>query len=385
MKRAPWTTLLKHTGTGILGGATFSQWWKLLGDNKFHVEPRYWPRALNLTLASTVNSLVKRHEDRVFGPELENPEIPAPLFILGAWRSGTTHLFNLMAQDDRFGYPTTYDVVNPHTCLTMAGPGARLLHTLAPGTRPMDRMKQGAYEPSEEDMAMVPAGMSSMLGLVFPSRRDHYWRYVTLDEVDPDELASWRQTYLRFVGKMTLARGRPLILKSPANTGRIRLLLDMFPEARFVTIHRHPHEIYQSTRHTWVTTTPWWRLHGGSFDSWMIIRRYAELFDAYFDQRALIPEGRLHEVAFTDLEENPLNTLNGIYESLGLPAFPWARPAIEAYLADISGYRRNVLEDPPRVIAERLARQWPKAFDNWGYERVGASSTLRPRSQAIVE
>jgi len=376
MNRAAWTTLLKHTGTGILGGATFGEWMKLLVDNRFHVEPRYWPRAMNLTLSSALNSLAKRREDHRFEANLEDVEVPPPLFILGAWRSGTTHLFNLLARDQRFAYPTTYDVVNPHTCLSMAGPGARLLHALAPRTRPMDRMKQGAYEPSEEDMAMVPRGMSSMLGLVFPARRDHYWRYVTLSEVEPEERDAWRRHYLTFVRKMILAHGRRLILKSPANTGRIRLLLDMFPDARFVTIHRHPHEIYQSTRHTWVTTSPWWRLHRGSFDSWMIIRRYAELFDAYFDQRELIPRDQLVELAFTDLENEPVETLGRLYADLDLPGFDRVRREVAGYLDSIAGYQRNNLEPLPGFLAERLARQWTRAFKEWGYESEPGSSVI---------
>ena len=41
-----------------------------------------------------------------------------PLFVLGHWRSGTTHLHNLLAQDiDQFAYANTYQVINPHTFL----------------------------------------------------------------------------------------------------------------------------------------------------------------------------------------------------------------------------------------------------------------------------
>ena len=374
-----WNTWLKHTGTGILGGATLAEWWKLLRDNEFQIEPRYWPRAVNLTLSAAVNSLTGRREERRFGAAIRRTPIPPPLFVLGAWRSGTTHLFNLLARDHRFAHPTTYDVVNPHTCLGLAGPGARLLHALAPRTRPMDRMKQGAWEPSEEDMAMVPRGMSSMLGLVFPSRRDHYWRYVTLGDLAEDEIEAWREAYVGFVRRMSLKYGRPLILKSPANTGRVALLLDMFPAARFVTIHRHPHEIYPSTRHTWETTTPWWRLHGGEFDGDMIVRNYGELFDAYFEQRDLIPAGRLHEVAFSDLEDDPLGTLEDIYESLGLPDFDRARPPIVSYLDSIRGYRRNRLEDVSPVIASQLEKNWRRAFDAWGYlARQAEPVTARP-------
>ena len=37
-----------------------------------------------------------------------------PLFILGHWRSGTTFLHNIFAQDKHFGYTTTYQTVFPH-------------------------------------------------------------------------------------------------------------------------------------------------------------------------------------------------------------------------------------------------------------------------------
>jgi hypothetical protein len=35
---------------------------------------------------------------------------------------------------------------------------------------------------------------------------------------------------------------KPLLIKSPVHTGRVKLLLQMFPRARFLYIHRHPME-----------------------------------------------------------------------------------------------------------------------------------------------
>lgn len=37
---------------------------------------------------------------------------------------------------------------------------------------------------------------------------------------------------------------KPLLIKSPVHTARIGLLLDMFPRARFVYIHRHPLQVW---------------------------------------------------------------------------------------------------------------------------------------------
>ncbi len=39
------------------------------------------------------------------------------------------------------------------------------------------------------------------------------------------------------------------MLKSPPHAARIRLLL-LFPEARFVNIHREPYAVFLSCRHT---------------------------------------------------------------------------------------------------------------------------------------
>ena len=44
-----------------------------------------------------------------------------PLFILGHWRSGTTFVHNIFAQDKHFGYTTTYQTVFPHYMMALQG------------------------------------------------------------------------------------------------------------------------------------------------------------------------------------------------------------------------------------------------------------------------
>ena len=88
--------------------------------------------------------------------------------------------------------------------------------------------------------------------------------------------------------KLTFKYGRPLVLKSPPHTARIRLLLEMFPEARFVHIHRHPYQVFRSCRH-YHDTAVWYsylQKPDTSLNDDRIIRRYeafakdeAELID----------------------------------------------------------------------------------------------------------
>src|SRR6267154_4300919 len=116
-------TKLKHRwslGHNYLAGISAGDWWRLLRENRFAVDPPYWHRALFITLTSVINSYCRRKEEKRFGAVVEKVEITRPpLFLLGHWRSGTTHLHNLLALDtDQFAFANTYQVVNPHTFLT---------------------------------------------------------------------------------------------------------------------------------------------------------------------------------------------------------------------------------------------------------------------------
>ena len=43
------------------------------------------------------------------------------------------------------------------------------------------------------------------------------------------------------------------------------------------------------------------------------------LYDAYFEERDLIPDNQFHEIRFEDLERDPVAQTRGLYESLGIP------------------------------------------------------------------
>jgi omega-hydroxy-beta-dihydromenaquinone-9 sulfotransferase len=85
------------------------------------------------------------------------------------------------------------------------------------------------------------------------------------------------------------------VLKSPGHTCRIKVLLELFPEAKFVHIHRNPYDVFQSTQHMIRTVTPWWALQRPE-DSDLeerIIRQYQEVYEVFFEERGLVPEEQL--------------------------------------------------------------------------------------------
>ncbi len=93
---------LVRFGAGAFTGITLGRWLRVLRDNRFAVDRPYWGRAALITLASIPNTMLAAWENWFYGRMIRDTSVTAPLFILGIWRSGTTHLHNLLTQDDRF-------------------------------------------------------------------------------------------------------------------------------------------------------------------------------------------------------------------------------------------------------------------------------------------
>lgn len=361
---------IKHVGPGGLSGMLFGDWLKVLHANRYSVDARYWPRAALTTYNCLVNSLVRRWEDFRYGTEVERTPVPPPLFVLGIWRSGTTHLHNLLAQDDRFAFPNTYQVLFPHTFLSTERTNTRVMQWFVPATRPMDNVKQSLAEAQEDEFALAVCGLSFALSMtIFPRGEDNHRQFLTLQNATPRELALWKSVWMRFLRKMTFKYHRPLILKSPAHTSRIKVLLELFPDAKFVHIHRDPYAVFPSTIHTWRKVMPWWCLQKCEFDEERVFRDYVEVFDAFFAQRDLIPPQNFCEVAYSDLERDPVGQIERIYQSLKLPDFGYLEPALRDYVQSISGYSRNTFSDLPEETRQRVAREWSRCFDEWGYPK----------------
>ncbi len=104
-----------------LEGMTFGDWWRLLWKQHFAVSPLSWPRIAFQMTVSLANSINRVLERRAYGSRLEEVEIPPPLFVLGHYRSGTTHLHYLLTLDPRFAFPNVFQTFNPHIFLRTEG------------------------------------------------------------------------------------------------------------------------------------------------------------------------------------------------------------------------------------------------------------------------
>ncbi len=353
-----------------LRGVSFSAWLRLLRDNQFRIDQPYWGRALAVTLMSLSNSQERRREDRLYAEKVRATRVQPPLFILGHWRNGTTLLHELLIMDEQFAYPNVFEVANPHSCLSRAEEAAQALKDAPAQARPMDNMQVTFQSPGEDEAAMAVTSLRSpLIGWAFPRREAHYDRYYTFRGVPQAEIDEWKAACQRFYQKLTWKYRRPLVLKSPPHTGRIRTLLELYPDARFVHIMREPYTVFRSTQNLYAKAVPYSYLQQPDLarvdDG--ILRRYAAMYDAYLEDLALVPAGRFCEVRFEDLERDLVGQVEHVYTRLNLPGFGQVRPKLEAYAAAKTGYQKNQHATLPEALRTRVAAAWDRYFQTWGY------------------
>jgi hypothetical protein len=205
--------------------------------------------------------------------------------------------------------------------------------------------------------------------MAFPRREQYYDRFLTFADATAEELAAWKSNFLWFLKKLTFKHRRPLLLKSPPHTGRIRLLLELFPDARFVHIHRHPYTLFQSLKSHHATAYGDTYLQRPETDGLEenLLARYNRVYDAFFAEKEAIPAGRFCEVAYEDLERDPIGQLRGVYEALSLPGFDRAEPRMRDYVASIGEYRKNRHRELDPTLRQQIARAWERSFDTWHY------------------
>lgn len=336
-------------------------------DSRF----RFWLRAFNLFWVCAVRTPLHDLEQWRMRKRVEAQAfIAPPVFILGHWRSGTTHVHQLLSQDPQFGVVTLLQAAFPLDFMTTVA--APAFDALLPAQRPMDAVPVTLESPWEEEMAMASfSPLSFYHAFFFPRQgRRIYRESVHFDGIAARRVEEWWRDYRYFLQKVQYGQPeRRLLLKNPANSARVTALRTHFPGAKFIHIHRHPEEVYASTLLLHRKLQEIWALQEDDPFSLRdtVLKNYADLMTACIEQTSGLPARELIEVRMTDLESNPLATLESIYRQLELPGFDAASARFTAYLEQIGIYRKNRLS---LSDAERSALRpaLSHVFERFGYD-----------------
>jgi hypothetical protein len=302
------------------------------------------------------------------------PPARPPVFILGHWRSGTTHVYNALCASGQFAYASPLSVGLPWDFLGLGRVMRPLLERNLPEDRLIDGIPVRPDSPQEDELALAcMQPVSFYHGLYFPRRfRQHFDAGVFFDGCGPADIERWAAAMKGFHDKIQLEQpGRQLLVKNPAHTARVQHLQALWPDARFIHVYRNPYVVYQSMRRFFdvllaeLALQPYDELRDGALDR-LILETYQRMMTTLLADAALLPPGRFVELRFEDFEEDPLGQLERVYGSLGLDDFASARPAFARYLEGVKGYRKNH-HRPSADTLETITRAWRPFIERWGY------------------
>ncbi len=346
----------------VLALAPLDVWVRMLARAD-GVRPKYWPRLAFVLFTSFVGTAISMHERvlwRVWGwipmnrARLEQfrPEV---IVILGYYRSGTTHLQNLLACDERVLTPRWYQCLAGQGYLLAWSVIRVMLVPFLGRTRPQDAVGFGPEWPGEDDFALATwGGCSSIAGRhVFPQNREHWQGWHALAGLSEQQLNKWRDLTKRFVYKLTRGeQRRVVVLKSPSHTARVAELDRLFDgRVRFVHLVREPGAVIDSN------VRMFHALRNHALQELPDVQTIRDEIVAEYDATerkcaadlGAIDESRWVRVRFDDLRNDPMGVLGSVYAGVGQEFDARAQDTVRAYLGSLGSYRH---EKEPIALGE---------------------------------
>jgi hypothetical protein len=258
-------------------------------------------------------------------------------------------LHNLLCQNPDFGFVNTYQAVFPNHSLTNQWWLKNIAKLLMPEKRPGDNLKLNFDYPQEEEIALGNLQPISFYNFFyFPNDIEEFVsKSLLFENVTEDEFAKWKLSYTNLI-KIALANtgGKQFISKNPPNTFRIKQILEIFPDARFIYLHRNTYETiysFQGFIHAVLDGIKYQNYEEADQDI-LLTGLYKKMIEVYERDKALIPDGQLVDVKFEYFENNMRDEVIRIYETLGIKGLNEALPFMDKYLEEIGGYKRRTHE-----------------------------------------
>jgi hypothetical protein len=332
---------------------------------------KHVPKVMGITIISFILYpfvLLERFKDR---KRIKQTKIiHDPIFILGHWRTGTTHLHKMLALDEQFDFLSLTETAFPHLILGQS----KLLHSVmrpfTPKRRPTDNVEMFPEMPHEHEFAhMALCSHSPILGITFPKRFDHYMRFTTFERASSKEVKAFKDQFVFLVKTLTIkSKGKQLVLKNPLDTCRLDIILELFPNSKFIHIFRNPYDLFYSTLKLHKHNAEIYALQKPTYDLYkLVLENFVEMYEKFYRESHLIPKENYVEVKFEELAEKPIEELKRIYNTLSLENFEKAEPRIQKYLESVAGYQPAKYDMTPEV-KKMIKTEWNHIVKKWGYE-----------------
>jgi Sulfotransferase family len=268
-------------------------------------------------------------------PEIDNEEIDGPVFVIGLPRTGTTALSQLVAADPQFRSLRMWESGSP-----VPPPETATEHTdprieVAEGNLALMNEAFPLMRSMHHTEATTATECQDLMGMSYRTAHfDGFARVPSYMEwvVDTDMRETYR--YHRRVLRLLQWHCPPTLwhLKTPVHMLALDALVEAYPNARFLWSHRDPAKVIGSVCSLIHYTRSWSSDRDDSFELgaeqlnhwWVAVERAME-----FRQR--VGDERFGDVSFGDLQTNPVGSLAGALERIGIPFDPQSRASVEAW------------------------------------------------------
>jgi hypothetical protein len=267
-------------------------------------------------------------------PEVEETELPPPVFVLGLFRSGTTILHRLLGEDPDNRTLPHWESFDPVP--TDEGPEARqrklagflrLADIVSPSIKAIHPMD--AYQTDECRGMFTNVFRTPQFNVQY--RVGGYLDWLLEQDATIAYRQHRRQLQLAYHHR---PYGKRFVLKDPTHTFFVDAILRVFPNARFVFIHRDPVETLSSicslhayTRSVFSSDVDAHAIGTEISDSYMMRR-----LEAAVETVDRLPAGRVAHVRAPDLGRDAVGTIAEAYRTLGMELGEEARGAMHDYM-----------------------------------------------------
>ena len=268
-----------------------------------------------------LSNLLRLRYEELRQPAILSEPIERPIFITGLPRTGTTFLHQLLSLDVGNRFPSVWQTLHPYP-----DPGARrdrrerrvdrqlsMFALMNPDFRRMHPVRAGSPQECSEITAHVFASLRFDTTYTIPAYRA--W----LDNAGHTNAYRFHKRFLQHLQAQQSQRGR-WVLKCPDHVFAFDAIREVYPDARWVFVHRDPLRVIPSVaRLTEVLRRPFTHrldrvaLGRQECERWIL---GAELLMQTADREPFADP--IFHVCYRDLVQNPLATLQGLYRHFGL-------------------------------------------------------------------
>jgi hypothetical protein len=254
-------------------------------------------------------------------PEIDEEEVLSPLFGVGLPRSSTTQLIFLLAQDPAARVLRWWEAEQP------CPPPESATELSDPRIAALEEQLAWQDEQAPQIKRMVPisaTGPTECMSLLYQDFRNQGFEALVhvpsygdwVLNCNMESAYGWHKKVLKLLQwHCPPKRWR---LKSPTHMFSLDALNSVYPDARFVMTHRDPVRAMPSLCSVWRASL---QISTSEIDLGYLGQHALEIWSLALERlmqfRSAVGENRFYDIAFWELQTDPIEALRGLYAWLG--------------------------------------------------------------------